>query len=196
VHRTVRALWLKALTLHSAKRKIYSCTRQGSFLRTRALGTASPTRGTGHTHLISRFLFFHLSSSGFFARRCNHLCLPLSIHHLPISDVIRALLPSGPHYAPFILRALVASSAEREREREREGERRLETRKEQSLFSSDFLLNIVKWRAIMNDNVSWFFLNDAWYESFIKFVKMKVFRQLKYRNILHFPFILTLSNII
>jgi len=116
VHRTVRALWLKALTLHSAERKIYSCTRQGSFLRTRALGTASPTRGTGHTHLISRFLFFHLSS-GFFARRCNHLCLPLSIHHFPISDVIRALLPSGPHYAPFILRALVASSSEKEREK-------------------------------------------------------------------------------
>lgn len=51
--------------------------------------------GTGHTHLISRFLFFHLASSGFFGpvvRGCNHLCLPLAIHHPP--DPPDAIPPS------------------------------------------------------------------------------------------------------
>lgn len=95
VHRTVRLATLKALTLHSQRREkfIHAYIRQGGFLYTyslaRARSSLAHTRGTGHTHLISRFLFFHLPSSSFFgARRCNHVCLPLSIHHPPILDVI------------------------------------------------------------------------------------------------------------
>jgi len=109
--------------LHSAERKIYSYTRRRNFLLVH-LRTASPTRRTGHTHLISRFLFFHLFFSGFFARRCNHLCLPLSIHHLPIPDVIRAhcsLLVLIIRHLSFTLSSLLLAERERERERERNG---------------------------------------------------------------------------
>lgn len=131
VHRTVHPA-AKSFDLALGGEKNLFMHTSGKF-STRALGTASPTRGTGHTHLISRFLFFHLSS-GFFARRCNHLCLPLSIHHLPIADVIRA--------APF-WSSLCAIYHSRSRRSRRPEERRLETQKA-AVFSLDFLLHIAK----------------------------------------------------
>lgn len=82
VHRTVRpAAKSFDLALGEEKNLFMHMSGKFSYVASHVRNSLAHTRDGSHPFNFAVSLFFHLSFSGFFARRCNHLCLPLSIHH-------------------------------------------------------------------------------------------------------------------